>query len=336
MFKHNLMKEEASMQNTMTQKPRAVHPGGFYGNHVKRLMDILISLTALFLVAPMMVTVAILVKTQLGSPVLFRQKRAGYKGQSFEIFKFRTMTDEKDKDGNLLPDEKRLKPLGIMLRKWSLDELPQLFNVLRGDVSLVGPRPLLMQYLDLYTKEQFRRHDVKPGVTGLAQVSGRNAISWEKKFDYDVQYVDNLSPWMDFQILLKTAKKLVRPQDISQQGHATMEVFQGTTVYTRPTNLTVAETDWKQTPRTVQASVTELAQELQRLQTQIAEMNVKIEHQASNEATQPSKPSNVDQYLETLEQTVHATNLMPVIMSAEEETETALPKASIEVSAVVQ
>ncbi len=334
MLKQEMMKEEARMQNTMTQQPRAVHPGGFYGNYLKRLMDIFISLIALILVAPMMLTVAILVKTQMGSPVLFRQTRVGYKGQLFEILKFRTMTDERDTDGNLLPDEKRLKPLGIMLRKWSLDELPQLVNVLRGDISLVGPRPLLTQYLDLYTKEQFRRHDVKPGVTGLAQVNGRNTISWEQKFDFDVQYVDNMSPWMDFQILLKTAKKLVRPQGISQQGHATMEYFQGTVVYERPERLDVTDSDWKATPRKVQANVAELAEQLQRLQMQIADMQVKLEHKISIDATQPAKPANVEKYLETIAKPVHATNLMPVIMSAEEETKPALIKPSLELKAV--
>ena len=163
----------------------------------------------------------------MGSPILFRQKRPGKDEKIFGIYKFRTMTNEKDADGNLLPDEQRLVGIGKFIRSTSLDELPQLFNVLKGEMSFVGPRPLLIEYLDLYNETQKRRHDVKPGITGWAQVNGRNAISWEQKFEYDVWYVDNQSFWLDMKILWMTFLKVVKRSDISSSSSATMEKFEG-------------------------------------------------------------------------------------------------------------
>lgn len=194
---------------------------------IKRPFDFLMALFALVILFPVLVMTAIIVRFRLGSPVLFKQKRPGIYGQPFMIMKFRTMTDERDKDGNLLPDEKRLTSFGKFLRSTSLDELPELFNVLRGDMSLVGPRPLLMQYLDRYSYEQARRHEVKPGITGWAQINGRNAISWEDRFKLDLYYVDNLSPWLDFKILFLTVFKVVKREGITEEGHATMTEFMG-------------------------------------------------------------------------------------------------------------
>jgi lipopolysaccharide/colanic/teichoic acid biosynthesis glycosyltransferase len=174
-----------------------------------------------------MLYLAFRVRQELGSPVLFRQVRPGLGGKPFVMYKFRTMTEERDEQGNLFPDEKRLTPFGAFLRAWSLDELPELFNVLKGDMSLVGPRPLLMQYLDRYTPEQFRRHEVKPGITGWAQVNGRNALSWEEKFKLDVWYVDNWTIWLDLKILWLTLVKVLRREGISAHGHATMPEFKG-------------------------------------------------------------------------------------------------------------
>lgn len=171
---------------------------------------------------------ALLVKIKLGSPIIFKQKRPGLYGKPFYVYKFRTMTDEKDENGKLLPDEVRLTKTGKIIRKLSLDELPQLFNVLKGELSLVGPRPLLMEYLPLYTTEQARRHEVKPGITGWAQVNGRNAISWEEKFALDVWYVDNQSFWLDMKILFMTVIKVFKREGISQEGQATIEKFTGT------------------------------------------------------------------------------------------------------------
>lgn len=172
----------------------------------KRIFDLLIALPALILLSPLLTVLALLVRVNLGAPVLFRQRRPGLHGKPFEMVKFRTMTDARDASGVLLPDAERLTAFGRFLRSTSLDELPELWNVVRGDMSLVGPRPLLMQYLPLYTPEQARRHDVRPGVTGWAQVNGRNAISWEQKFAYDVWYVDNLSFWLDLKILWLTGR----------------------------------------------------------------------------------------------------------------------------------
>lgn len=195
---------------------------------MKRLFDVAVSGTALVLLSPVIVTSAVLIKKKLGSPVLFKQTRPGKDGEPFEIYKFRTMTDERDKNGELLPDAERLTGFGKTLRKLSIDELPQLFNVLKGDISLVGPRPLLMQYLPLYNEHQKRRMEVRPGITGWAQVNGRNNISWEEKFDLDVWYVDHQSFILDLYIIYLTIVKVFKQSDISQEGHATVQVFTGT------------------------------------------------------------------------------------------------------------
>jgi sugar transferase EpsL len=194
---------------------------------LKRLTEILSVGIGLIVLLPVLALLALLVRVRLGSPVLFRQIRPGLHGYPFLMYKFRTMTDEKDENGNLLPDEQRLTSFGHFLRSTSLDELPELFNILKGEMSLVGPRPLLMQYLDRYTPEQMRRHAVKPGITGWAQVNGRNAISWEDKFRMDVWYVDNWSLWLDCKILLLTLLKMIKREEINQPGHATMEEFMG-------------------------------------------------------------------------------------------------------------
>ncbi|WP_340600815.1 sugar transferase [Acinetobacter sp. HZNU-JH01] len=194
---------------------------------IKRLLDIVIASTALVLLSPLYVFVAYKVKKNLGSPVLFRQVRPGLHGKPFEMIKFRTMKDAVDAQGNPLPDSERLTPFGKMLRSTSLDEMPELWNVIKGDMSIVGPRPLLMEYLPLYNKEQAKRHDVRPGMTGHAQVNGRNAISWEEKFKLDTWYVENQSIWLDFKIMLKTVKKVIAKDDISEAGEATMTKFTG-------------------------------------------------------------------------------------------------------------
>ena len=194
---------------------------------LKRVMDISIaSLLLVVLSLPMLIS-ALVVRLAIGSPVLFRQMRPGLGGRPFELMKFRTMTDATDDRGNPLPDERRLTAAGAWLRRLSLDELPQLFNVLRGDMSLVGPRPLLMEYLPLYTSEQARRHAVRPGVTGWAQVNGRNALSWEERFRLDVWYVEHQSPWLDLKILGLTLARVLRAQGISEPGAATMSKFTG-------------------------------------------------------------------------------------------------------------
>ena len=193
----------------------------------KRPFDLALSLSALLVLAPVVAVLALLVRVKLGAPVFFRQQRPGLHGKPFRMVKFRTMTDARDAQGNLLPDADRLTSFGKFLRSSSLDELPELWNVVVGDMSLVGPRPLLMQYLDRYTPEQARRHEVRPGVTGWAQVNGRNAISWEQKFAYDVWYVDNLSFWLDLKILALTVRKIIAHEGISQAGQATMEEFRG-------------------------------------------------------------------------------------------------------------
>lgn len=194
---------------------------------MKRFFDLLISLCLLLLSSGILFIVAILIKIKLGSPVIFKQKRPGLQGKPFYIYKFRTMTDARDQHGNLLPDDVRLTPFGKLLRKLSVDELPQLINVIKGDISLVGPRPLLIEYLALYTPEQARRHEVRPGITGWAQINGRNAISWEEKFTLDVWYVDHQSVWLDLKILFLTVVKVFKSEGISQQGHATMQKFTG-------------------------------------------------------------------------------------------------------------
>ena len=193
----------------------------------KRLLDIIIASIALVLLSPLYFYVAYKVKKNLGSPVLFRQVRPGLHGKPFEMIKFRTMKDALDEQGNPLPDSERLTPFGKMLRSTSLDEMPELWNVIKGDMSVVGPRPLLMEYLTLYNKEQAKRHDVRPGMTGHAQVNGRNAISWEEKFKLDTWYVENQSIWLDFKIMLKTVQKVIAKDDISAEGEATMTRFIG-------------------------------------------------------------------------------------------------------------
>lgn len=194
---------------------------------LKRLIDITASSAALVALSPVLAITAYKVKKNLGSPVLFKQTRPGLDGKPFEMIKFRTMKDATDKDGNLLPDSERLTPFGQKLRSTSIDELPELWNVLKGDMSLVGPRPLLMEYLPLYNSEQARRHNVRPGVTGYAQVNGRNTISWEQKFALDTWYVDNQSLWLDFKILAKTVKQVLIKDGISAEGEATMSKFTG-------------------------------------------------------------------------------------------------------------
>lgn len=194
---------------------------------LKRLIDITASGAALAVLSPVLAVTAYKVKKNLGSPVLFKQTRPGLDGKPFEMIKFRTMKDATDKDGNLLPDSERLTPFGQKLRSTSIDELPELWNVLKGDMSLVGPRPLLMEYLPLYNSEQARRHNVRPGVTGYAQVNGRNAISWEQKFALDTWYVNNQSLWLDFKILAKTVKQVLIKDGISAEGEATMSKFTG-------------------------------------------------------------------------------------------------------------
>lgn len=194
---------------------------------IKRIFDFATSSVGLAVASPLLVGTAIIIKKKLGPPVLFKQTRPGLHGVPFELYKFRTMTDEKDENGVLLSDGKRLTETGKFIRKYSLDELPQLINVVKGELSLVGPRPLLMEYLELYDDRQMRRHEVKPGITGWAQVNGRNAISWEEKFELDVWYVENQSFLLDMKILYLTLLKVVKSEDISQDGQATMEKFTG-------------------------------------------------------------------------------------------------------------
>lgn len=195
---------------------------------LKRLLDIVIASSALVLLSPVYAFVAYKVRKNLGSPVLFRQVRPGLKGKPFEMIKFRSMKDVVDAQGNPLPDSERLTPFGQMLRSSSLDEMPELWNVLKGEMSIVGPRPLLMEYLPLYNEQQAKRHNVRPGITGYAQVNGRNAISWEKKFELDTWYVENRSLWLDFKIMLKTVQKVLSKDDISAEGEATISKFTGT------------------------------------------------------------------------------------------------------------
>lgn len=194
---------------------------------MKRIFDFVISLITLILLAPIIIITALLIKWKIGSPVLFKQSRPGLNGKVFMVYKFRTMTDERDSKGELLPDEIRLTSFGKLIRKLSLDELPQLFNVVKGDMSFVGPRPLLVEYLELYNNTQARRHEVRPGITGWAQVNGRNAISWEERFELDVWYVDNQSFLLDIKILLMTVLKVFKSEGINQEGQATMSKFTG-------------------------------------------------------------------------------------------------------------
>ena len=196
---------------------------------MKRTLDIIISALALVVLSPLLIVIALAVRWRMGNPIFFGQERPGFKGKPFTLYKFRTMIANRDGRGHPLPDSERLTSMGKLLRATSLDELPELWIVLKGDMSLVGPRPLLMQYLDRYTPEQARRHEVKPGITGWAQVNGRNAIPWEKKFELDVWYVDNRSLWLDIKIIGMTIWKILRREGISQQGEATAREFMGNT-----------------------------------------------------------------------------------------------------------
>ncbi len=196
---------------------------------MKRVFDLVTAAIILLVLSPLLLCVTVLIRLRIGSPIFFRQQRPGLLGKPFTLFKFRTMTDARDASGALLPDSERLTRLGRFLRRTSLDEFPELINVLRGEMSLVGPRPLLMQYLDRYTPEQARRHEAKPGITGWAQINGRNAISWEQKLALDVWYIDRQSLWLDTKILFLTIWKVLRRQGISQEGQATMSEFMGTT-----------------------------------------------------------------------------------------------------------
>lgn len=194
---------------------------------MKRLFDLVVAIFAVIVLSPLFLIVALLVRLKLGSPILFSQQRPGLKGQVFRMYKFRSMIDKKDTSGDLLPDDQRLTSFGCFLRSSSLDELPALWNVLKGDMSLVGPRPLLVEYLSLYSTEEVRRHHVRPGITGWAQVNGRNAISWSEKFKLDVWYVDNQNFWLDLKILFLTVKKVFVREGISAEGEATMSKFKG-------------------------------------------------------------------------------------------------------------
>jgi len=204
--------------------------GGLYRRCFKRVFDIVLSLSAIIILSPLLLVIAILVRVKLGSPVIFKQKRPGLNEKIFTLYKFRTMTNERDESGKLLPNHMRLTKFGRILRATSLDELPELFNILRGDMSIVGPRPLLIEYLPLYNERQKRRHDVRPGLTGLAQVKGRNAISWEEKFDYDIEYVENISFWLDLKILFQTVLTVIKQEGINKNEIVTMEKFKGTAV----------------------------------------------------------------------------------------------------------
>ena len=198
-----------------------------YRSFGKRVFDLMFVIPTLILLLPLFCVIALLVCVNLGRPILFRQIRPGLHGKPFVMLKFRTMSDARDEHGELLPDAQRLTRFGVFLRKSSIDELPEIINVLKGDMSLVGPRPLLMQYLDRYTPEQARRHEVKPGITGWAQIHGRNALTWEEKFKLDVWYVDHWSLWLDIKILIVTVWKILRREGINQPGQATMEEFRG-------------------------------------------------------------------------------------------------------------
>ncbi|MGN8914147.1 sugar transferase [Anaerofustis butyriciformans] len=199
----------------------------FYDKYIKRIIDFLLSLIGIIILSPVLLIVSIMVRTKLGSPILFKQERPGLNGKIFKMYKFRTMTNETDENGELLPDEVRLAKFGKFLRSSSLDELPEMFNILKGDMSIVGPRPLLVKYLPLYSERQSHRHDVRPGLTGYAQVNGRNAISWEEKFELDIFYVNNSSFMVDLMIFFKTIKKVFDREGISSGTCVTMEEFKG-------------------------------------------------------------------------------------------------------------
>lgn len=204
-----------------------MHKRGFYEKYIKRFQDFICALTAIIILSPVLFIIAVLVYFKFGTPILFKQKRPGINGEIFEIYKFRTMTNEVDDKGILLPDDVRLTAFGKKLRSTSLDELPELWNILKGDMSVVGPRPLLVEYLTIYNKKQARRHEVRPGITGLAQINGRNAISWTEKFSWDIKYIDNISFIGDWKIILKTIFVVLNKAGINSKGSATMEKFTG-------------------------------------------------------------------------------------------------------------
>lgn len=217
----------AEQKSSAYQTEAQVHKQGIYERYIKRPQDFCCALAAIVVLSPVMAVTALLVRIKLGSPVLFKQERPGLNGKVFTLYKLRTMTDEKDSEGNLLPDEVRLTSFGKLLRSTSLDELPELFNILNGDMSVVGPRPLLVKYLPLYNEHQARRHEVRPGFTGYAQVHGRNAISWEEKFDLDVEYVDHVTFLGDWRIIFQTVRTVLKREGISSETAATMEEFKG-------------------------------------------------------------------------------------------------------------
>lgn len=207
---------------------KKTHKQGIYEKYIKRPQDFLCALAATIVLSPVMLVTAVLVRVKLGNPVIFTQERPGKDEKIFKLYKFRTMTDARDENGNLLPDEVRLTKFGKVLRSTSLDELPELFNILKGDMAVVGPRPLLVRYLPRYNEHQARRHEVRPGFTGLAQVNGRNAICWEEKFDWDVKYVESITFLGDWKIILQTIRTVLKREGISSEGSITMEEFMGT------------------------------------------------------------------------------------------------------------
>ena len=198
-----------------------------YSKYIKRVLDIILTVIAFLILLPILLVIYLLVRIKLGKPAIFKQQRPGKNEKIFTLYKFRTMTDEKNENGELLPDEQRLTKFGKFLRSTSLDELPELINIIKGDMSIVGPRPLLIEYLPLYNEQQKKRHDVRPGLTGLAQVNGRNNLEWEEKFKQDVYYTENVSLWLDIKIILKTVKKVFKREDISEEGNATKRKFEG-------------------------------------------------------------------------------------------------------------
>lgn len=199
------------------------HKKGIYEKYIKRMLDFILSLIALICLSPVLLIVSIFVRTKLGSPIIFKQQRPGKNEKIFTLYKFRTMTDEKDENGKLLPDSQRLTKFGKFLRSTSLDELPELINIIKGDMAIVGPRPLLVQYLPYYTDKERHRHDVRPGLTGLAQIKGRNLCSWDEKFQYDIKYINNITFINDIKIIISTIIKVFKREGISQEGNATME-----------------------------------------------------------------------------------------------------------------
>ncbi len=221
---------QTEVRTNINDPVQLVSKGGVYRRYIKRPMDFILSLIAIIVLAPVLLIIAIMVRVKLGSPVLFKQKRPGLNEKIFTLYKFRSMTDERDENGELLPDDIRLTRFGKLLRSTSLDELPELFNIIKGDMSIVGPRPLLIQYLPLYDDYQKRRHEVRPGLSGHAQVNGRNAITWEDKFELDVEYVDNVSFIGDWKIIFLTLKKAFMREDINSETAATMEYFEGSKV----------------------------------------------------------------------------------------------------------